>query len=318
MRSSKLLAVICAAVMSAYGTVTQAADVVIGVPDWPSVRATAHVLKVVLEKNLGLEVELQDGTNTSVFKAMDTGAMQVHPEVWLPNMEHLTKQYVDAKQSVKMGSHSVAGEQAMCVTKDTAERTGIVNLSQLTEPQMAKHFDTDGDGKGEVWIGATDWASTTIERIRARSYGYDQTMTLKEMDEASALAEVANAVDKGENIVFFCYSPHYMFTLHELVPLKEPAYDQKQWMIVQPSATPGWLERSIAATAWDTASLHVSYATALETDQPQAATVLSKVSLDADTLSAMTHALIIEKQDPAEFAANWVEQNADRVSSWLP
>ena len=32
-------------------------DVVIGVPNWPSVRATAHVLKVVLEENLGVEVD---------------------------------------------------------------------------------------------------------------------------------------------------------------------------------------------------------------------------------------------------------------------
>lgn len=39
-----------------------AADVVIGVPNWPSVRVTAHVLKVVMEDNFGLEVELQNGS----------------------------------------------------------------------------------------------------------------------------------------------------------------------------------------------------------------------------------------------------------------
>ena len=32
----------------------QAADVVIGVPNWPSVRVTAHVLKTVMEENLGV------------------------------------------------------------------------------------------------------------------------------------------------------------------------------------------------------------------------------------------------------------------------
>ena len=32
-----------------------ASDVVIGVPNWPSVRVTAHVLKVVMEENFGLE-----------------------------------------------------------------------------------------------------------------------------------------------------------------------------------------------------------------------------------------------------------------------
>ena len=38
---------------------------------------------------------------------------------------------------------------------------------------MAANFDTDGDGMGEIWIGAAGWASTNIEKIRAKSYGYD-------------------------------------------------------------------------------------------------------------------------------------------------
>lgn len=317
MHSKKLLALSCVAAMSVCSSMAHAADIVIGVPNWPSVRATAHVLKVVLENNLGLEVELQNGTNPVVFEAMDSGSIHVHPEVWLPNQDNLKKLYVDGKKSVKLNPNSVSGEQAMCVTKATAERTGIVELSDLTDPNIAKQFDTDNDGKGEMWIGATGWASTVIEKIRAKSYGYDNTMTLKEMDETLALAEVDNAVTKDENIVFFCYTPHHMFALHELVVLEEPAYDQKQWLIVQPSATPGWLERSTAAVAWDSARLHISYATALEKTQPEAAAMLANVALDTDTVSTMTHALVVEKQDPAEFAAKWVEENADEVDSWL-
>ena len=77
-----------------------AADVVIGVPNWPSVRVTANVLKVVMEENLGLEVELQNGTNPVVFEAMDSGAMHVHPEVWLPNQSNLHDTYVKDKGTV--------------------------------------------------------------------------------------------------------------------------------------------------------------------------------------------------------------------------
>ena len=61
-----------------------AADVVIGVPNWPLVEVTANVIKAVVEQNLGLTVELQTGTNPVIFEAMDKGTMQIHPEVWLP------------------------------------------------------------------------------------------------------------------------------------------------------------------------------------------------------------------------------------------
>jgi len=317
MKFPKLITLACVSSVLSFGTVAQAADVVIGVPAWPSVLATAHVLKVAMEENLGLEVELQNGTNPVVFEAMDTGAMHVHPEVWLPNQSNLNAKFVQEKGSVRMNPNGVAGDQAMCVTKGTAERTGISELSDLTDPDMAKKFDTDGDGRGEIWIGAAGWASTNVEKIRAKSYGYNLTMTLKEMDEALALAEVDNAVAQDKDIVFFCYTPHHMFALHELVILKEPAYDEAKWNVIQPTDDPEWLEKSDAGVAWNTAQLHIHYASALESDQPEAAAMLSKVQFDTDTISAMTFALVVEEQDPAEFAAKWVADNASIVDGWL-
>lgn len=317
MSSRKLLAVSCAAAISGFTSVAHAADVVIGVPNWPSVLATAHVLKVAMENNLGLEVELQNGTNPVVFEAMDSGSMHVHPEVWLPNQTNLNNQYVSEKQSVRMNPNGVSGDQAMCVTKGTAERTGIVNLSDLTDPEMARNFDTDGDGMGEIWIGAAGWASTNVEKVRAKSYGYDATMSLKEMDESLALAEVDAAVNQDENIVFFCYTPHHMFALHELVILAEPAHNAAEWNVIQPTDDPEWLSKSSAGMAWSSASLHIHYATSLEADQPEAAAMLANVSLDTDVVSQMTYALVVEKQDPAEFATKWVEDNAEMVDSWL-
>ena len=317
MKFPKLITMACAGTVMSFSTVAQAADVVIGVPNWPSVLATAHVLKVAMEENLGLEVELQNGTNPVVFEAMDTGAMHVHPEVWLPNQTNLNDKFVKEKQTVRMNGNGVAGDQAMCVTKSTAERTGIENLTDLTDPDMAKNFDTDGDGKGEIWIGASGWASTNVEKIRAKSYGYDATMSLKEMDESLALAEVDNAVAQSKDIVFFCYTPHHMFALHELVILKEPAYEEAKWNVIQPTDDPEWLEKSEAGVAWNTAQLHIHYAASLEADQPEAAAMLSKVKLDTSIVSAMTFALVVEKQDPAEFAAKWVADNADTVDSWL-
>ena len=317
MHSKRLLKYFCAAAISAYGSVAMAADIVIGVPNWPSVQATAHVLKVALESKLGLEVELQDGSNKAVFDAMDAGKMHVHPEAWLPNLDHLKRKYVDGKKSIKMSRSGATGTQAVCVSKATADRTGIKELSELRNAEMAAKFDTDGDGKGDIWIGADGWGSTPIEQIRARSYGYDKTMTLKIMEESEALSEVEAAVKGDKNIVFFCYTPHHIFAAHELVVLKEPEYDASKWIIVPPSPTPGWLEKSSAAVAWDTAYLHVSYATSLEKDQPQAAAALSKVSLSTDTLTAMTYALSVEKQEPSAFAAKWVEENQAVVDGWF-
>lgn len=308
---------ISAALAMSFGTAALAEDVIIGVPNWASVRGTAHILKVALEDNLGLSVELQNGTNPIIFEAMDSGAMHVHPEVWLPNQQNLHDKFVTEKGSVKFNPNAVLSDQRICVTKDTQERTGISALSDLTDPEMAANFDTDGDGRGEMWIGAAGWASTNVEKIRAKSYGYAETMNLMEMDEAVALGQVDNAVAQGQNIVFYCYTPHHMFALYDLVPLTEPAYDEAQWKITQPTDDPDWLENSTAPTAWDAANLHVFYSTALEEAQPEAARMLSSVKLNADHVSAIVYALSVEGMDPADFARQWVDENADLVDSWF-
>ena len=294
-----------------------AADVVIGVPNWPSVAATANVLKVVIEDNLGLEVELQNGTNPIVFEAMDKGSMHAHPEVWMPNQQNLHETYVKDKQTVAMNPNGVEAFQGICVPRAIANRHDIKSINDLTDPDKAGIFDTNGDGSGELWIGARGWASTNVEKIRAKSYGYGEIMELTESDETLAYANLDNAIKAGKPWVGFCYTPHYVFVLHDLQILEEPPHDPAGWKVVQPTDDPAWLDKSSAAMAWDTAYLHLHYAKSVEADHPEVATLFANMKLDTNTVSAMTYALVVDKKDPAEYAKEWVSANEDQVLGWL-
>ncbi|MEM8741922.1 MAG: glycine betaine ABC transporter substrate-binding protein [Pseudomonadota bacterium] len=310
------LALLTSAAMVA-ATPTLAAEIVIGVPNWPSVAATANILKVAIEENLGLEVELQNGTNPIVFEAMDKGSMHAHPEVWLPNQQNLHDTYVKEKGTVVQNPNGVAAFQGMCVDKATADAHDIRSITDLTDPDIAALFDTDDDGVGEVWIGAPGWASTNVEKVRAKSYGYDQTVTLTEFDETLAYANLDNAIKAGEPWVGFCYTPHYVFVLHDLQVLEEPAYNAAEWNVIQPTDDPAWLEKSSAAMAWDTAYLHLHYAAEIDDSYPEVASLFKNMDLTTDEVSAMTYALVIDKKDPVAYAKEWVAENEDRVLGWM-
>ncbi len=314
--SAICLAICAVAALTTIGA-AKAADVVIGVPNWPSVQVTAHILKVILGDNLGLEVELQNSTNPVVFEAMDRGSMHVHPEVWLPNQANLHDKFVKERGTVVMNPNGVEAFQGFCATKSTAENHGVTAIYDLTDPDKAALFDSDGDGLGEAWIGASGWASTNIEKIRAKSYGYDETMKLLEMDETLALAALDAAVKADKPFVLYCYTPHHMFALHELVILKEPPHGASNWNVIQPTDDPDWLAKSEAGSAWDSAYLHIYFAKALEESHPEAANLLGKVKLDVDMVSRMSYALVVQKQDPDAYATAWVEENADLVASWM-
>ena len=298
-------------------TGAQAADVVIGVPNWSSVTAMAHILKTVLEDNLGLEVELQNATNPIVFEAMDKGTMDVHPEVWLPNQANLHNTFVVEKGTVSMNPNAVVSFQGMCADAETAKKHNFTSISDLTDPAKAKLLDTDGDGKGELWVGATGWASTNVEYIRAKSYGYDQTLELVEMDETLALAKLDAAVKQGKPYVGLCWTPHHMFTLYDLTVLDEPKHDPAKWNVLQPTDDPDWLAKSSAPVAWADTNLHIHYATSLKERQPQAAQIINNVKLTTDQVSAMVYSIIVEKKEPEALAKEWVAANADLVDSWL-
>jgi glycine betaine/proline transport system substrate-binding protein len=317
MKFRKTLFGVAATSAVAFASPALAADVVIGVPNWPSVAATANVLKVIIEDNLGLEVELQNGTNPIVFEAMDKGSMHAHPEVWMPNQQNLHDTYVKDKGTVVMNPNGVAAFQGMCVPKAFADQHNIRSIDDLSSPDTAALFDSDGDGKGEIWIGAPGWASTNVEKIRAKSYGYDQTFELTESDETLAYANLDNAIKSNKPWVGFCYTPHYVFVLHDLQVLEEPPYDASKWNVIQPTDDPAWLEKSEAGVAWDTAYLHMHYAKSLEDSHPDVAKLFSNMKLDTDTVSAMTYAVVIDKKDPAEYAKEWVSANEDAVLSWL-
>lgn len=304
-------------VFSVISGVTHAADVTIGVPNWPTAAATSNILKEVMEKYLGLDVALQSGTNAVIFEAMDRGSMDVHPEVWLPNQQALHDKYVKVNNTVVQDMNGVEATQGICVTKAVSEKYKIKSIFDLTDPAISKLFDRNGDGYGEMWAGPPAAASSMVERIKAKSYGYDQTMKLYELDEVLFLAELDASAKLDKPLVFFCYSPNQMFQMHDLVQLKEPAHNPLTWKVIQPTDDPEWLAKSNADSAWPEASLYIHYAKALEDKQPAAARLLSHVKLSLKLINDMSYALTVEKKDPQAYAKEWVVKNEDLVESWL-
>lgn len=317
MRQSLLRYAVAAAFLTAAALPARAADLVVGVGDWPSARATAHLVKAIAETRLGATVELKSGATAELWEAAGAGEIDILPEVWLPNDRAQVVEHVDRTHRVALLPRGVPARQGLCTTKQAAEAFGIHSVADLSSPKTAGLLDTDSDGTGEMWIGAEGWNSTRVEQIRARSYGYDKTMTLIEADEPVAMAAVDVASALGEPIVFYCYEPHHMFALHDLVMLDEPGHDPTTWTIRSPADDPDWLTNSTASTAWAVSFIHMAHRSGLETEQPDVTDMLARMDLQPDAIEAMTYALIVERKEPDVFAREWIAANADRINGWL-
>ncbi len=307
---------LAAALISPMASPAAAADLVIAMPNWPSGQASANILKLAIAEKFGLDADVRELGTMLAFAGLDSGEVDVVPEVWRPNFNDLVKRYgADGTKSVVLGDVAVPAWQGLCATPDAAA-AGIKDVSDLSDPAKTALLDTDGDGQGEVWIGAETWKSTGIERVRANSYGYASTVALVEAEEDVAMAAVDAAVATGRPMVFYCYAPHHVFKLHDLVRLTEPAYDPAKWKIVAQSDDPLWMSKSSAPVAWGPVEFHVAWSSVFAKNHADVAAFLEKVDFKPDEISAMSYALQVDGQSAADYAKAWVEQNQDRVQAW--
>lgn len=304
------------AVVLATGISARASDLLIAMPNWPSGQATANILKVALKKEFGLDADVREMGTLIAFAGLNSGEVDIHPEVWLPNLDNLVDKYVKEAGTVALSPKGVPAWQGICANRTAAEKYGIRDVSDLSDPKKTAALDTDGDGRGEMWIGAQTWSSTAIERIRANGYGYAKTMTLLEMPEDVGMAAVDAADATDRPIVFACYAPHYVFELHDIVRLTEPPHDPAKWKIVLPSEDPLWLSKSSAHVAWGAAHFHIAYATSLGKRYPKVMEFLKKIDLKPEEVTKMAYALQVERQDPYKYAVQWVAERGARVDGW--
>ena len=310
---------ISAAIAGAMSLPAFAEEVKIGVPSWTGAQAIAHVLGEVVQSRIGGTVEYVPGNNATIFQAMDQGKgdIDVHPDVWLPNQESFTKEYVDGKGTVTLSSNPYAGNQGFCVSKDFAAKMNITDIADLGRPDVAEAMDSDGNGKGEMWIGAPGWASANVNEVKVRDYGLLDFIEPIRAEEAVKTARIKDSIAKGEGYAFYCYEPHAVWFMFDVVMLTEPTYDPAKYVMVQPSDDADWYTKSMVATKDALKEVQIAWSNSLADRSPAIAEFFANFSLNAEDVSQLAFEISANGKDPADVAKAWVEANSDRVDKML-
>lgn len=296
------------------------ADVTMPDPNYATATAVMNVIKAAAEQELGLQISTVTTTAVPViWEAMDRnkGEVDIWPDTWLPNQQGLVDKYVKDKKSVKLAQNSYEAQQGYCVTEVTYDKFGIKNVSDLANPDNAKIFDRDGDGKGNIWIGAPGWQSTNIEKVRARDYGFADFFNLEATDEAISNATLDTAAKQDKPWVGYCYGPHQNFARYKLKFLEEPAYDAAKFVVVQANEDPQWFEKSKISSAYAKTTVHVAYASSLADRQPDLVAALERMQFNPDDVSKWAYSIIVDKKPADEVAKDWIKANPETVSKWF-
>ena len=314
--------IITGAILALSMTVSTAAlaaeKVNIGAPAWTGAQAIAHLIQEIVVSKIGGEANLVPGDNAAIFAAMDAGKgdIDVHPDVWLPNQKSFTDKYVDGTGNVALSENPYEGKQSFCVTKQFAEANKVTSIFDLARPEIAKLMDSDGNGKGEIWVGAPGWASANVNQVKVRDYGLLPFMDPVRADQSVMTATVGDSIKKGIGYAFYCYSPHAIWFQHDVVRLEEPPFDPAKYKALQPSEDPNWYENSKVMTEDALKKVQIAYSKSLAERSPAITDLLKNIKLTGEDVS--NFAFQIESGKSADqVAKEWVKANSARVDSWL-
>ena len=315
MKSMSLAAAVSVFALPAYA----AEEVKIGLPSWTGAQAIGHLLGEIVTSRIGGTVEYVPGNNATIFQAMDQGKgdIDVHPDVWLPNQESFTKKYVDGAGTVTLSSNPYEGNQGFCVSKDFAKANSITDIADLGRPDVAALMDSDGNGKGEMWIGAPGWASANVNEVKTRDYGLLDFIEPIRAEESVKTARIKDSIAKGEGYAFYCYKPHAVWFMFDVEMLTEPTFDPAKYTMIQPSDDADWYEKSSVATKDALKEVQIAWSNSLADRSPAIAEFFANFTLTADDVSGLAYEISANGMEPAAAAKAWIEANSDRVDAML-
>lgn len=327
------------AVIAALAGSAAAADtrVTIGELSWQGSRALEQILAQVMTEYLDADVSTISATQNALYEGMDRGdgSVDVVADMWTSSLPVQMQNYVEegSRETILLNEEPYIGYEGIYVPAYVAEEMGVTRLEQLADPEVAKMFDNDGDGLGEMWAGQPGWESTNQTIVRAKSYGFDDTMSLSQVDQAVAMAVLADAYEDKRAFAFYFWTPEWIFAKYDLVRLEEPEFNgfasedyegeanynaEGCYKIYQPSVRNDWLEASEVKCHNPPQEVHVAHSSELAERAPEISQFLTQVQFEAEDVSNVLLEMQQNGRSVEDVAADWIEQNIDMVENeWL-
>lgn len=106
--------------------------------------------------------------------------------------------------------------QVYQIDRQTARQYNITNLEQLKNPEVAKLFDSDGDGKANLTGCNPGWACELIIEHHLDTYGLRDTVEHDQGEYTALMADTINRYQQGESVLYYGYFPHWIGSVLKL------------------------------------------------------------------------------------------------------
>ncbi|MGY4689941.1 glycine betaine ABC transporter substrate-binding protein [Salibacterium sp. K-3] len=247
--------------------------------NWAENIAVTNMWKVILEDK-GYDVELNNLDMGTIMKSLSEGGLDINLEVWLPVQD---KNYVDEYGDEVNFSDEVWYENA---------KVGLVVPEYMEDVNSIEDLN-DNVEKFEGEITGFDPGAGTMEVTEELINEYNLDYELLPSSEPAMLEEINQAISNEEPIVAPLWSPHRVFSVHDLKYLEDPKN-----------------------TYGDSEQIHHATRQGFADEYPELDQWFKNWKMSDDEIGTLMVA-VNEAEKPIDGAEKWVEENQDLVNEWI-
>ncbi len=230
--------------------------------------------------------------------------------------------YVNAGGDDKLFREGVYSDNALqgyLIDKATADKYGIENIGQLKDPEIAKIFDANGNGKADLAGCNPGWGCEKVIEHQLDAFGLRDTVTHNQGSYSAIIADTITRFQQGEPILYYTWTPYWVSGV--LVPGRDVT-----WMQVPFSSLPG--ERTDVDTTLPDGSnygfqannqriiANLEFAKA----NPGAAKLFSIMQLPSNDISAQNLRMREGEKSPQDIERHvdsWIKANQETFDGWI-
>lgn len=271
---------------------------------WDGIHLPTQVMKVILEDDLGYNVEIINAGSVPEFlELVSTGAADAFVSAWFPTNDFAFDRFPNLVRIGRTyGGDARDAFEGWMASNALAQRFDVDGIEDLFDPAVIEALDTDGDGLGNLIGCPQAWACSQRHAEIMEDYGLNAIYEMDPIDdEAQMLSLINQRVNNSEPAVFYMYQP-------VAFPEEGTLDDYAVWIEGTEPYLPLAFSRSV--TRSDFIATH-----------PDVAHVLREFEVSgADVGAAMRQIAAQGNADSTleQIARDWVEANRAEVDSWLP
>jgi glycine betaine/proline transport system substrate-binding protein len=295
---------------------------------WDTGWFPAEIYRELFQK-LGYEVAPPKTLdNPPFYQAVAQGDLDVWVNGWFPT--HNTYESTFENGAEKIGYVAKGGAlQGYLIDKKTADKYDIKYLEDMKKPEIAKLFDTDGNGKANMVACPPGWGCEELIAYQMDAYELGDSIDLIKASYSAAMADAVGRYSSGEPIFFYTWTPNW--TVNELKPGKDVV-----WLQVKDVKLPKDMEdlkdaatqKGVEGCADDPCVMGmpgndirpVANSDFLA-DNPAIKKLLEEVSIPLEDIYAQNAEMqkkgFDAKKDIPVQAEKWINDHSDMVDKWL-